>query len=278
VTAAPVVLVHGVGLDATMWRGVAGLLGRDREVVSYDMISHGRAPRPPGPYALDLFVDQLADVADRISSEPGSIDVVGFSMGALVAQGFAARQPQALRRLALLHVVYNRTDAERAATLERVAEVRGGGFAASIPVALQRWFTPAYAETHPAVVDEVRRVLEANNVEAYANAYEVFATADAGLVATTGRITVPTLVMTGADDPRSTPGMSLRLAASLARGEALVLPGLRHLAPVEAPDIVALRLRAFFDADPDLEPDAEFEPDGEFEPGREPAKDKEHHD
>ena len=234
-----------------MWNPVAALLGADREVVTYDMIGHAQAPRPEGPYSLEMFVEQLRDVIASFGGTRhegrAAVDVVGFSMGALVAQGFAVESPDQVRRLALLHSVFDRTDEERAAIVARVAEVRAGGFPASIDAALERWFTPAFLATNPAVVAEVRRILEANDVDAYANAYEVFATADAALVSRTPGIDCETLVLTGEHDRRSTPEMSKRLAATVMSGEAVVVPALRHLAPVEAPDIVARYLRTFFD-------------------------------
>ena len=238
-------LIHGVGLDRTMWAPVATLLSVDRRVSTYDMIGHGDAPKPSGPYSLEMYVDQLAEVVASITaSRP--VDVVGFSMGALVAQGFAIAHPDRVRRLALLNSVFDRTEDERAAIVERVTDVRNGGFAATINAALARWFTPTFAAEHPDVIHAVRRVLEANDNEAYANAYEVFATADGPLVEQTSSIGCDTLVITGAGDQRSTPLMTRRLAKTVQTGEAVVLPLLRHLAPLEDPASVAELLRSFF--------------------------------
>ena len=241
----PVVLIHGVGLDQTMWEPMAELLSVDRRVVTYDMIGHGDAPKPSGPYSLEMYVDQLAEVVASIAVA-GPVDVVGFSMGALVAQGFAIAHPDRVRRLALLNSVFDRTEHEREAIVERVTDVRNGGFAATINAALARWFTPTFAAEHPGVIHAVRRVLEANDSEAYANAYEVFATADGPLAGSTSSIGCETLVLTGAGDERSTPLMTRRLAAALPRGKAVVLPNLHHLAPLENPLLVAETLRSFF--------------------------------
>jgi (E)-2-((N-methylformamido)methylene)succinate hydrolase len=243
----PTVFVHGVGLDQTMWDGVLEHLPADRDLVSYNMIGHGDAPRPPGPYSLDLFVAQLVEVVDAISPD-SPVDVVGFSMGALVAQGFACTHSNRVRRLVLLHSVFDRTLHERAAIVARVAEVRAGGFLTSIDAALDRWFTPGFAASHPATVNEVRRVLEANHVESYAHAYEVFATADEFLVHSPALIACPTLVLTGDGDQRSTPAMTRRLAALIPNSTAVVLPRLRHLAAMEDPHTVADHLRAFLGA------------------------------
>ncbi len=230
--------VHGVGLDRTMWDPVCSLLGRRaRDLIRYDLVGHGSAEHTPGPYTLDTFVDQLTRVA------PATATVVGFSLGALIAQGYAVRDPDRVTRLVLLNSVFNRTAAERAAIVQRVADVRTGGYAASVNASIERWFTPEFAVTRPDVIAAFRARLDANDVHAYANAYEVFATADAGLVATCRDIRCPTVVVTGEDDLRSTPPMTRALAAALPHGRAVVVPGVRHMLPVERADVVAALIK-----------------------------------
>jgi pimeloyl-ACP methyl ester carboxylesterase len=235
-TGPPLVLVHGVGLDHTMWLPMMSALPH-RRTVAYDMIGHGCASKPAGPYTLDTFVEQLSRVVDALDFD---IDLVGFSMGALVAQGFALTAGDSrIRRMVLLNGVHGRTSGEREAIVDRVAAVRAGGFAASVEPALQRWFTPAFATDHPDVMDSVREQLLQNDTRAYADAYEVFATADSALANRSGAITVPTLVATGSDDQRSTPAMAMALADALPDARATILPGLRHLTPLEAPNVIA---------------------------------------
>ena len=234
-TGVPLVLLHGVGLDHMMWDAVVKSLPH-RRTITYDLIGHGRAAAPAGPYTLETFVDQLAIIVDSLDTD---IDLVGFSMGALIAQGFALRGSGTLRTMVLLNGVHERTDAERQAIVDRVTDVREGRFAASVEPALQRWFTPAFADTHPDIVDDVRQRLLGNDQRSYADAYEVFATADAALGSRVAEITTPTLVVTGGDDQRSTTAMTEALAAVLPQGRSLILPGLRHLTPLEAPAEVA---------------------------------------
>ena len=171
-TAVPLVLIHGVGLDHSMWLPVMSALP-GRRIIAYDMIGHGGARRPAGPYTLDMFVDQLASIVEAVNSE---IDLVGFSMGALVAQGFAlSTGGQRIQRMVLFNAVHDRTADERQAIVHRVAEVRATGPGDTVEPALQRWFTTAFAEAHGDVVDSIRRCLHANDPRSYADAYEVFA-------------------------------------------------------------------------------------------------------
>ena len=238
----PLVLVHGVGLDHTMWLPVMAALAR-RRTVAYDMIGHGRAAHPAGPYTLDTFVEQLAAVVDAIDCD---VDLVGFSMGALVAQGLALSDTSSrIRRMVLLNGVFDRSPDERRAIVERVAEVRTGGMTTTIEPAIERWFTPSFAAARPDVIASVRQRLRDNNVRAYADAYEVFATADADLTGRVGTIVAPTLVVTGRGDQRATPAMATALAAALPNGRSVILNRLRHLTPLQAPSIVARLIDEF---------------------------------
>jgi len=238
----PVVLIHGVGLDHSMWFPVMAALTH-RRTIAYDMIGHGGAPKPLGPYNLQTFVDQLTSIVDALDCE---IDLVGFSMGALVAQSYAlSAGGDRTRRMVLLNGVHDRTVDERQAILSRVDEVRTGGFAATVEPALQRWFTPAFSDAHRDVISSVRQRLLDNDVRAYADAYEVFATADAELKDRVAEIRQPTLVATGDDDQRSTPSMATALAEALPSACAVILPGLRHLTPLEAPVAVATMIDDF---------------------------------
>lgn len=239
----PLVLVHGVGMDLAMWEPVARALVGRFKIICYDMIGHGASPRPAGPYRLADFVDQLERLAATLSLQRFSL--LGFSMGGLVAQGFAAWRGGALDHLFLLNTVYRRSETERAAITARVGAVLDGGFADSVEAALDRWFTPTFSAAHPDVIAAVRRHMLGNDLAAYAAAYRVFATADAELADTASGIQTPTLVMTGSDDQRSTVAMAKALAADLPNGRLAVLPGQRHLTPLECPEDIAALIADF---------------------------------
>src|SRR5437899_1569329 len=147
---ASLVLIHGVGVDLETWEPLVPRLQPGRRLIRYDMRGHGLSAKPPGPYWLDDFVDQL----DRLASALGldRFDLAGFSMGGLVAEAFTARFPARVRRLALLHTVHDRSAAERAAIAGRLAQVEAGDLDKSIAAALERWLTPGFRETHPDAV------------------------------------------------------------------------------------------------------------------------------
>lgn len=241
VVTTPLVMVHGVGLDRHLWDSTIAALDPPGELIAYDLVGHGQGPHPEGPYSLATFVDQLVEVTAGL----GRFDLCGFSLGALISQGFAVRFGERVRRLLLLGSVFQRTEAELQAIRDRVADVRAGGYAATVDAAIDRWFSPAFAAGHPDVVAAVRATMERNDTRAYADAYAVFATADTELAPVVGGITAPTLTIAGGDDPRSTPEMSRALAATVVDGRCAVIPGTRHCFMLERPDEVARLITGF---------------------------------
>jgi len=237
------VMIHGVGMELGMWDPMAAALARQHRVIRYDMLGHGGSAKPAGPYALSDFVDQLQRLADALDLE--SFDLVGFSMGGLVAQGFAVRHADRLHRLILLNTVFRRSAEERAAIAARVKEVKTGSFGPSVDAAIERWFTPAFRNAQPDAVTAVRRQMFANDLDAYAAAYAVFATGDAELEDTVAGIACPTLVITGAEDQRSTATMAKALAAQIPEGRAEIILGQRHMTPLEVPQPLAAAISHF---------------------------------
>jgi (E)-2-((N-methylformamido)methylene)succinate hydrolase len=235
-------LLHGVGLDRTMWHRFEEIY--PGQTVSYDLLGLGNAPKPAGPYRLAHYVEQFEAELTR-AGQVGPVDIVGFSMGALVAQAVALAFSERVQHLVLVSGVFNRTVAERDSIVARVAEVRSGGYVASIEPALSRWFTPTFAAQHPETVEAVRVRMLPDDVPAYANAYEVFATGDAELSNAVQRITAPTLIITGEDDQRSTPAMAHALAAAIPSARAIIMPAVRHLVPLETPEVLVQLISKF---------------------------------
>jgi (E)-2-((N-methylformamido)methylene)succinate hydrolase len=243
-TGAPLVLIHGVGLDLEIWEPLVPPLQPRRRLIRYDMRGHGASAKPPGPYRLDDFVAQLERLTTAL--ELDRFDLAGFSMGGMVAEAFTARFPERVRRLALLHTVHDRNAAERAAVAARLAQTEAGDLEGAIEAAIARWLNAPYRKSHPETVAAIERRMRNNDRAAYLASYRVFATADAEVFPLLDRIRCPTLVLTGEYDTGSTPLMAKLLTAHLSDATLAILPGLRHLALTEAPQVVAPVLDRFF--------------------------------
>ncbi|MCU6615651.1 alpha/beta fold hydrolase [Achromobacter sp. 77] len=244
----PLVLLHGVGLDHTLWDDLAPLLEPDFDVLRYDLLGHGAAPALRGPADIQDFIAQLDAELDRAGWQHAT--VLGYSMGGLIAGAYAAARPERVSRLVLLNTVFRRTDEEAAAVRARLDAAATQDPEAAAKVSLTRWFTPAFQAAHPARVAQIEQRLLGNDRQSFLSAYALFALGDPLLAQAAPDIACPVLVMTGEHDVGSNPRMTRDLARALPRACARVAPGQRHMLPVEEPGTVAAALRSFVSAPP----------------------------
>jgi pimeloyl-ACP methyl ester carboxylesterase len=96
--AAPsVVLLPGTGLTAGSWAAVAASVGASRTVLAVDLRGHGGSDWP-GTYSIALMAQDVGALLDGLAAP---VDLVGHSLGGLVALQVAAAHPGRVRRLVL---------------------------------------------------------------------------------------------------------------------------------------------------------------------------------
>ncbi|ASN40719.1 alpha/beta fold hydrolase [Paeniglutamicibacter terrestris] len=219
------VLLHGVGLDLSMWETFQEIC--DRPTVALDLPGHGAQPPLREPQTLETLARHV------ISRLPeGPIHLVGFSLGALIAQYIARFAPTKVLSLTSVNSVCRRT-AEESAAVARRLDTAGTEFAAGVDLAIERWFPHATTTVPAQSIATVRHVLAANDIQSYLHAYRVFAQGDQEIGPELGAITQPALAITGSDDPGSTPEMSQRLGQAMPDCRVVVVPKTRHMLPIE---------------------------------------------
>lgn len=238
-----VVLVHGLGLNRHSWQWQVPELSKSHRVIAFDLHGHGGSSVPPDAPSLTLFSEQLVELLDYLGIAKAS--VFGFSLGGMIARRFAMDHGGRLEALGILHSAHARDKAAHDAIQARVVQAAQDGPSATVEAALDRWFTPGFRAGHPQMMDEVRRWILANRKDVYAPIYQVLVDGVTELVAPSPPITAPTLVMTGEDDYGNSPAMSRAIAAEIPGSELIILPGLRHMALAEAPDLFNAKLLAF---------------------------------
>jgi pimeloyl-ACP methyl ester carboxylesterase len=97
----PILLIHGFGSDvgkcwrSTGWMDV--LTGAGRRVIAFDLRGHGQSAKPydPSLYSAKIISEDAAALLDHLSIE--SADIIGYSMGALIAAFLAVFHPGKVR-------------------------------------------------------------------------------------------------------------------------------------------------------------------------------------
>lgn len=236
-------LIHPLGLDKTIWSDVARRLKGRAELLTYDCRGHGRSGRRSIPFTTDLFARDLAELLEHLNWPVAT--VAGCSMGGCVAQAFAGRYPQQLNGLGLIDTTaWYGADAPQK-WRERVASIRAQGLAGMLDFQSQRWFSDKFRERHPAIVAGVNDILLRNDVDCYAATCLMLG--DTDLRHMQSSIRVPVAVVVGEEDYATPVAMSQQMHAALPGSTLKILAGVRHLAPVEAPEQISLQLLALLD-------------------------------
>lgn len=222
----PVVLHHGFIADAAVnWVGpgvVAALAAAGRPVVALDARGHGRSGKPqdPASYGEAVMARDLRALLDRLG-EP-QVDLVGYSMGAVVAL-IAATQDPRIRRLVVGGV--------------GVAVVELGGV--DTRVLGTETLVAALRTDDPGAIDDPRGAEFRALADAIGADREALAAQAAAVHASPiplARVTVPTLILAGDADP-----MAARpevLAAALPDAEVRFVAG-DHMTAVGDPAFTA---------------------------------------
>jgi 3-oxoadipate enol-lactonase len=96
--APPLLLLHGLGEGGADWDGVAPAFARHFRVYAPDLRGHGRSDRP-GDYSVELMQADALAFLDALGL--GRVDLIGHSMGGLVAYLLAGDHPERVGRLIL---------------------------------------------------------------------------------------------------------------------------------------------------------------------------------
>ncbi|MEU4650205.1 alpha/beta fold hydrolase [Nocardia fluminea] len=230
--AGTVVLLNSLGTTLSMWDEVTALLRESFDVVRFDQRGHGDAALAGGPTTIDDLVEDFVSVLDRLGLE--RVHLAGVSIGGMVAIRAASRRPDRVCSLAVLcsAAVY-----EADGWIERAAAVRQFGLDPMVSPIMDRWFSREFQYRRPEVVRNYAHMLRAVDREGYAAGCDALATAD--VRDDLPKVTVPTVVVGGAEDPATPPLEQRRIAGAVRHSRFEILPGVAHLAPVAAPAEVA---------------------------------------
>lgn len=228
----PLVLIHGVGMQAAAWTPQIEFFSKQYRVIAVDMPGHGQSSPLPEDAKLPDFVAWAIEFIEALNV--GAVNLAGHSMGSLISTGVSITRPDLIKRMAVLNGVYKRTTAARQAVMQRAEELKTGQIDIETP--LQRWFGDSEIDRQAAA--QVQSWLEQVNLSGYATAYSAFAQGDLVYANNWSKVTCPALVLTGTGDPNSTAEMAIEMAQQAQQGTAVVIENERHMVNLTAPDQV----------------------------------------
>lgn len=232
-TGPALVLLHGIGSGAASWQAQFATLSDRYRVIAWDAPGYGGSDMLPGaPMAVDY-----AAALDRLLTALGvaAADLVGHSLGALIAASCARHYPRRVRTLTIADPAAGYGSADAATRearlsdrLKALAELGPQGLAEKRSGALLS------ANASPEARARVRDVMAQVRPDGYRAAAAMLGGGD--IFADAAFLSCPVLVLCGSEDTITPEAGCRKIAAAIKGAVYRALPGLGHASYVEGPE------------------------------------------
>ncbi len=228
----PVVLLHAFPLNRRMWAPQMEALAGMRRIIAPDYPGFGSSPHPPAQPDVRYYAEQVGELLDKLKLE--RVVLGGLSMGGYVAFACLRLFPERISALLLANTRPD-PDAEEAKENRRelARRVAEEGVEILPKLQMERLLARDTLENKKDVVESVRdMILESSPDGVVAALGAMRERPDSTDLL--GKINVPTLVLGGAEDALSTPGVMAEMAKKIPDSRHLNLPKAGHLSNLEA--------------------------------------------
>ncbi|GAA2390365.1 alpha/beta fold hydrolase [Streptomyces coeruleofuscus] len=227
----PLVLVHGHPFDRTMWAPQLGTFSADRRVIAPDLRGYGASPATPALTDFSQFARDIEALLDELGVD--SFVLAGLSMGGQIAMECYRLFPGRVRGLVLADTFPAAETPEGVRTRDAMADrlLREGmrGYADEVLERMVAPYAPAEVKAH------VHRMMTATSPEGAAAALRARARRP-DYAALLTRVTVPALVVVGADDTYTPVSDARAMHAALPDSALHVIDGTAHMPNLERPE------------------------------------------
>jgi pimeloyl-ACP methyl ester carboxylesterase len=233
----PVLLIMGLGMNATGWWRTIPRLAERYRVLAFDNRGVGRSDRPSGPYSVPQLADDAVAILDAADEQRAH--VYGISLGGMIAQEVVLRHPERVRGL-VLGATTPGGNLGVPAGEDTLAFFRRRG---EMPAEEAVWASVPYNYSPRTRRDHGERIAEdiAKRLRYPIEAAPYVAQLEAALGHDAGArlpsIAAPTLVVHGEADVMVPPPNGERLAAAIPGAEHRTWPDTAHLYFTDEPEV-----------------------------------------
>jgi pimeloyl-ACP methyl ester carboxylesterase len=243
----PVVLIHGYTDNARDWVPLVPYLSKRFHLILVDLRGHGRSSKPDCCYTLPDFAYDIVLLLDSLGVRKA--DIVGHSLGSIIAQKFAENWPERTDKVVLI----SSTGGPRPGAAPKKPQF---DFAAQIrelkepldpdsPFMVAWWDSPTPVD--PDFIRRQRRDAAAIPLRVWLAVLDQGLGDVADLQRTLPRLKAPTLLIWGSADPIMEPEVRTTLQQALPHAQVKIFKGLGHNPFWEDPHGCAAVLNAFLE-------------------------------
>ena len=228
----PLLFVHGFPLSRGAWQKQIDALRSSYRVIAPDLRGFGESEARTGPVTMAQYTDDLHALLQQLKSGP--VVLIGHSMGGYVSFAFLRQYPKMVHGLVLVGTKAAKDTPEAAAGRRATAEkVQANGIEVVIEAMAPKMLA---ADNHDrAMAEQVRGLMTPSKPAGVIGALLGMAERP-DVTAELACISVPTLVITGADDTLIPSRESEKLAQSIPGSQLNIVPHAGHLVAFEQAD------------------------------------------
>ena len=236
----PTIFIHGVGLDNSMWFPQKKYF-KNQSILFYDILNHGKSAKGYKKLNFNLFVNQLLDLIDNLNFQ--KVNLVGFSIGSLIAKFFTQYHFKKVNKLVLIGSVYNRSKDQIVMVKNRYQDALNNKESMTVET-IKRWFNKDFLEKNKDINDFFYTLLERKKNKDFLPAYKLFSECDNYKI-NFKNFKMPCLIMTGENEIGSTPKMSDELSNEISNSLLKIIKKAKHGVTVEKAEEVNLLISKY---------------------------------
>ena len=218
------VFIHGLSDNLLYWEFLAGNLRNNFQVLRVDLRGHGKSELGNEKITIDTYVDDLNNLLNELNLS--NINIIGFSLGGLVALHYTAKYPQKVDSLVLMSSFYKAED-ELKDTLLHFKNTLNISFEEFYDDILPKILCPNVINKNKEELQFLKEITSQNaNIEAYIEACDVCLNFNAEKYLS--KISIPTLILAGRYDEISTLEMQKDLQRKIKNSKLIVFDNAKH--------------------------------------------------
>ena len=228
---------HSLACTVRMWDPQIAAFKDRYRILAYDMRGHGQSAAPAGPYTLDMLADDVLALMKELRIQRARY--VGLSIGGMIGQHLALKEPGRFERMVLADTGHTQTPETLKQWEERIRIAQAQGMKPLVAGTMERWFTPAFRETPQA--KRIAELIANTPVAGYVGCAQAIMKLN-----TTARLTdikLPVLAITGEADAAA--AGTRYIGEHLPGAKFVNIPQAAHIANIEQAEKFNQALRDF---------------------------------
>jgi len=228
----PILLVHGMGSDHTVWEGMIPLLKKNYRVLAVDLRGHGASSKPQGPYSIKLFAQDMYQFIESLGIS--QVHFIGHSMGGAIGLELTLQHPEIIGSLTLISSFAYADSPLRDVLKELKKILTQEGYNAFFNACLQLANTTEFIqdnkELFQVIMNDMAKTISISAIRDTLNAC-----GEVDFRTSLKNVKTPTMIIAGEDDIFTPPSHSIKIKNAIYNSKIEIINNGTHNMLVERP-------------------------------------------